>query len=149
MAVFEPQRAPGGGGKVITLGEKDNHVREIVGVFLGSHMGGYGKPLYDFEVEGGEQVSVSHNHQLEAFLTPERVGQLMQIMFTEMSRTKSAHTVKNFKFTVARPDSLGAEDFRRFPSLQKGNSSGIYEEPDEAADDNGAGSAADDEELPL
>lgn len=119
MARFQQAVAPGGGGRIVTLGEKDNHAKEVVGVFLGSHMGSFQKPLYDFSGEDGETFAVSHNHELEKFLTPERVGQLMQITFDKLERTKKGNTVKRFRYLVANPASLTDEDYKRFPALQR------------------------------
>lgn len=108
-----------GGGVLVKLGDKDGQQKTFEGVFLDTRPGDYGKPLYDFEIEGGGVATVPHNSDLDRIDVEKDKGKLIRIEFTGWASTRKGNTVK--KLNIATWDSEPtAEMQRKYPSLRAG-----------------------------
>ena len=86
-------------GPIVKLGDGNEQVKAVTGVYLGRRPGDYGKPLYDFGGEGGESFTVPHSNDMEQ-LTAADVGKLVRVSFEGRAATKKGYQVKRLAVAV-------------------------------------------------
>lgn len=106
----------GGGGKMVKLGDGDGQVREVVGVFKTTRAGMHGA-LFDFELAGGEEVTVPHNKALDDLNPETHQGKLVRLEYKGTKPLKGGKTFKNIQIDVY-DGPVTPELAAKYPSLE-------------------------------
>lgn len=115
-----------GGGTIVKLGEGEGQVREVVGVFKRVRAGQFG-PLFDFEVEGGAEVTVPRSKALDELDPESNAGQLVRLEYQGMKPTKSGGTYKDVRMSIYNGP-ISAELAAKYPSLIETPAEGAADE---------------------